>query len=178
MRAITFQKLIIIESGGQAKKLLISIILIVLFHSLAFAEDPDCTGVDRWPTRMAFVHLKNAGLTDNDKLDFTKTKTIRLASEKIDKNLYRQVHYIMFTEKSGNAIEVITINEASNEECSMSGVDVFVVSQHLGNGTLVEDKNKNSTDIKIQPFIPGDVENRIINAIQLPHFRKALTVYR
>lgn len=117
---------------GWMKKVLIFIILLVLFPSLAFTEDPDCTGVDRWPTTMAFVHLKNAGLTDNDKLDFTKTKTIRLASEKIDKNLYRQVHHIIFTEKSGNTIEVITINDASKDECSMSGVDVFVVSQHLG----------------------------------------------
>ena len=115
-------------------KLMTVIILCVLSPSLAFTEDPDCTGVNRWPTSMAFVYLKNAGLTDNSKLDFTKTKTIRLASEKIGKDLYRQIHYIRFTEKNGNTIEVITINEVSHEECSMSGVDVFVVSQHLGNG--------------------------------------------
>lgn len=114
-------------------KLLIAITLLFLFPSLAFSKDPDCTGVKRWPTKMAFVHLKNAGLTDNNKLDFSKTKTIRLASEKIGNDLYRQIHHITFTEKSGNKIEVIASNEASNEECSMSGVDVFVVSQHLGN---------------------------------------------
>ncbi len=118
----------------QTMKLMTVIILCVLSPSLAFTEDPDCTGVNRWPTSMAFVYLKNAGLTDNSKLDFTKTKTIRLASEKIGKDLYRQIHYIRFTEKNGNTIEVITINEVSHEECSMSGVDVFVVSQHLGNG--------------------------------------------
>jgi hypothetical protein len=140
MRAMTFQKQMV-GSTGRVKKLLISIILLVLFPSLAFTEDPDCTGVDRWPTSMAFVHLKNAGLTDNNKLDFTKTKTIRLASEKIGKDLFRQVHYIIFTEKSGNTIEVITSNEASNEECSMSGVDVFVVSQHLGSGTVLKKKD-------------------------------------
>lgn len=89
---------------------------------------------------MAFGHLKNAGITDNYKLDFTKTKVIRLASEKIGKDpyfgedLYRQVHHITFTEKTGKTIEVITINDASNVECSMSGVDVFVVSQRLGKG--------------------------------------------
>ncbi len=131
MKTITFCKQEI-----HTMKLLIAIILLILSPSLAFTEGPDCTGVERWPTSMAFVHLKNAGLTDNNKLDFTKTKTIRLASEKISNNLYRQVHYIIFTEKSGNAIEVITSNEASNEECSMSGVDVFVVKQHMGNGTL------------------------------------------
>jgi hypothetical protein len=132
MKAITFQKLIG-EKAGSAKRLLVSIILLlILFPSLVFAEAPDCTGVDRWPTSMAFVKLKNEGLTDNNKLDFTKTKTIRLASEKIGKDLYRQVHYIVFTEKSGNTIEVITVSEASNEECSMGDVDVFVISKHLG----------------------------------------------
>ncbi len=100
----------------------------------AIAKHPDCAGVDRWATNMAFVHLKNAGLTDNTKLDFTKTKTDRLASEKIGIDLYRQIHHIVFTEKTGETIEVITANEASNEECSMSGVDVFVISRRLGGG--------------------------------------------
>lgn len=81
---------------------------------------------------MAFVHLKNAKYTDNEKLDFTKTKTTRLASEQIGKNLYRQVHHITFIEKSGNRIEAITINDASNEECSMTGVDVYVVKEKIG----------------------------------------------
>jgi hypothetical protein len=139
MRAMTFQKQTIARTAHM-KKLWISIILLILSPSFAFTEDPDCTGVDRWPTKMAFVHLKNAGLTDNNKLDFTKTKTIRLASEIIGKDLFRQVHYIIFTEKSGNTIEVITSNEASNEECSMSGVDVFVVSRHLGNGPVLKRK--------------------------------------
>ncbi|GAC1376686.1 MAG: hypothetical protein NVS3B3_16690 [Aquirhabdus sp.] len=80
---------------------------------------------------MAFVHLKNAGLTDNYKLDFTKTKVTRLASEKIGNDLYRQIHRVIFTEKSGGTVEVITSNEASHQECSMSGVDVFVISKHL-----------------------------------------------
>ena len=81
---------------------------------------------------MAFVHLRNAGLTENEKLDFSKTKTTRLASEQIGKDLYRQVHLVTFIEKSGKTIEVITRNDASNEECSMSGVEVYVVSNRLG----------------------------------------------
>jgi hypothetical protein len=81
---------------------------------------------------MAFTHLRNAGITNNDRLDFTKTKTTRLASERVGKDLYRQVHLVVFTEKSGNVIEVITKNDASSEECSMTGVEVFVVSRRLG----------------------------------------------
>ena len=100
--------------------------------SSAVVKDPDCTGVGSWAPSMAFVHLKNAGITDNDKLDFTKTKVVRLASEKIGNDLYRQLHRVTFTEKSGRIIEVITSNDASSQECSMSGVEVYVVSKRLG----------------------------------------------
>jgi len=113
-------------------KLMIIAFLLIASPSMALAKDPDCSRTNQWPTNMAFVHLKNAGITDNSKLDFTKTKTIRLASEKIGEDLYRQIHHVIFTEKSGNVIEVITINEVSSIECSMSGVDVFVISKHLG----------------------------------------------
>lgn len=101
-------------------------------NDISRAQAPDCAGVEQWPTSMAFAHLKNAGITDNDRLDFAKTKTARLASEPIKDGLFRQVHHVTFTEKSGNMIEVITLNDVSNDECSMSGVDVFVISRHLG----------------------------------------------
>ena len=98
----------------------------------AASAGPDCSNVNGWTTSIAFGHLKNAGLTDNDRLDFSKTRTIRLASERIGDDLYRQVHRVTFTEKSGTTLEVITVNDASNDECSMSGVDAYVVSKHLG----------------------------------------------
>lgn len=113
------------------KNLLAVLTLLLLSVSIALAKDPDCAGVERWATKMAFVQLKNSGITDNSKLDFTKTKTVRFASEKIGEDLYRQIHHVTFTEKSGKTIEVITVNDASNEECSMSDVDVFVVAKHL-----------------------------------------------
>ena len=96
------------------------------------AGTPDCDGVDKWASNMAFVHLKNAGITDNDKIRWEQRKVHRLSSEQIGKDLYRQVHLVTFAEKSGNAIEVITVNDASHEECSMSAVDVYVISKHLG----------------------------------------------
>jgi len=106
-------------------------ILRILFLSLiliipASGQSPDYTGIDYWPTAMAFVHLKNAGITTNDKIDFTKTKTVRLASEKIAKDLYRQIHRVVFTEKSGKTIDVITINNVSREEGSMSTVQFAI----------------------------------------------------
>jgi hypothetical protein len=95
----------------------------------AESHGPDCSG--RWPTTMTFVHLKNAGITNNQALDGSKTTTVRLASEKIGKDLYHQVYYVKFTEKSGNIIEAIAVHDASSEECSMTGVEVFVVSKHI-----------------------------------------------
>lgn len=115
-------------------KLFLPLLTLAVAQS-AVAGSPDCTGVNNWATNMAFTHLKNAGLISNEMTDFSKTKTVRLASEKIGKgkDIYRQVHQVLFTEKSGNIIEVITVNDASHEECSMSGVDVYVISKHLGN---------------------------------------------
>ena len=81
---------------------------------------------------MTFVHLKNAGLVDNRSIDSSKTKTVRLASERIGKDLWHQVYQVEFTKTSGETIDAIAIHDASEEECSMTGVDVFLVSRHLG----------------------------------------------
>jgi len=80
---------------------------------------------------MAFVHFKNAALADNDSIDFSRTKTVRLASEKIGKDLWRQVYRVLFTKKSGDTIEAIAVHNASQGDCSMTGVEVFAVSKHL-----------------------------------------------
>ena len=76
--------------------------------------------------------MKNAQLLNNDNVDFSKTRVARLASEKVGKDLYRQIHDVTFTLKSGDTIDVITRNDASSDECSMSAVDVYVISKHLG----------------------------------------------
>ena len=117
----------------KIRSFILLIFVVIDFLPLrTMAQSPDCTRVDGWVAGMAFVHLKNAGLIDNNSVDFQKTKVIRLASEKIGEDLYRQIHHVSFTEKSGNLIEVITSNAASNVECSMTGVDVFIISRHLG----------------------------------------------
>lgn len=107
----------------------IAILLLLIASSTAMAKEPDCSS---WPTNMAFVHLKNAGLTNNSLTDPSKATAVRLASEKIGKDLYRQVYRITFHVASGEDIEVITSSNASFDECSMSAVDVFVISRHLG----------------------------------------------
>jgi hypothetical protein len=90
---------------------------------------PDCSG--GWPTNMAQGSLKNAGLLTNEDIDFAKTKTVRLASENIAKDLWHQVYLVTFFKKSGGDLETIVIHDASREECSMTEVQVLVVSKHL-----------------------------------------------
>jgi hypothetical protein len=92
-------------------------------------DSPDCSG--GWPTNMTFVHLKNAGLAHNSDIDFSKTKTVRIASEEVGKDLWHQVYHVTFTKQSGGTIDAIAVHDASQEECLMSGVEVFVVSKHI-----------------------------------------------
>jgi hypothetical protein len=95
------------------------------------SQHPDCSGIERWATRMAYVQLKNAGIMNSGQINPSKTKTVRLASEKIGDDEYRQIHQVAFTRTDGSEINVITSNIASNEECSLSAVDVFIVSAPL-----------------------------------------------
>ena len=95
----------------------------------AQAKPPACA---HWPTTMALATLKNAGITDPTKIAQNETKAVLLAAEPLGKEIYREVYDITYQEKAGKIIEVITSNKASDEECSLSNVEVFVVSQHLG----------------------------------------------
>ncbi|MDM3871936.1 hypothetical protein QSV34_11320 [Porticoccus sp. W117] len=113
---------------------MIRFIFLILFSVFAIAETnhPDCAGKDRWPAAMAFVHLKNEGLAKNDDIDFSLTSVKRLSSQEIEPGLFTQIHEVTFFEKNGKTITVITNNNASHEECSMSGVEVYVISKKLG----------------------------------------------
>jgi len=53
---------------------------------------------------MAFVEMKNAGVAKNEEIDFRLTKTVRLTSERIGKDLFRQV-YLVFR-KEGPPLQV------------------------------------------------------------------------
>ncbi len=103
----------------------------ILLATPAFATTTSPTQCVSWPKNIAEVKLKNAGITDPTKLDESKTRAVRIASQKVGKDLYRDVYDITFYEKSGNAIEVVTSSEASSSECSMGSVDVYVVSKKL-----------------------------------------------
>lgn len=108
-------------------------ILFLLSTTTANAGEkhPYCNGIENWATSIAYTSLKDDGVVTPETIDYSKTVTKRLTSEKISKGLYKQVHHILFTLKSGATVQVITVNDASNEECSMSDVDVYVISKKL-----------------------------------------------
>ncbi|WP_322052258.1 hypothetical protein [Paraburkholderia bannensis] len=103
--------------------------LALTIPALGYAGSPPAC--KSWPTNIAIVYLKNANITDPTKLDESKTHAVRIASEKIGKDLWRDVYDITFHEHSGRSFEVITSSEASSTECSMSDPIVWVVSQKL-----------------------------------------------
>ena len=90
---------------------------------------PDCAGPNDWPALMAAAHLKSTRIANEEELDFSKTRVLRLASEPRGKRVHRQLHLVAFAAKSGQLIHVITVNDASEELCSESAVDVFVISR-------------------------------------------------
>lgn len=106
--------------------------LFVALPALAGQGHPDCTGPGRWPATMAFVHLKNAGMLTNSVVDLDRTVVTRLASEEVSPGLFQQVHEVTYFRVDGSSLKVIAENRVSHEECSMSGVKVYVVSEVIG----------------------------------------------
>ena len=121
-------------------RLLAIFVFIVATPVLAVVKAPNCTSPDAWPSGMAFVHLKKAGLVDDQVIDNSKTRVRLITSEKIGRNLFRQVHLVQFSVKKGEQLSAITVNEVSSQECSMSKVDVYLVSKQLGDYTGSEQK--------------------------------------
>jgi len=113
------------------KGIFLYIIMFFLNMNILANDVPDCSGVNHWAPSMAFVELKNNGFTTNDKLDFNKTISIRISSEKIAEDLYKQVHLVTYVEKKGKVFQLITINNASSEECSMSDVEVYLIKSKI-----------------------------------------------
>ena len=107
------------------KKFLL-VTLLALLPILSFAKAPYCVS---WPMNMSRTWLQNAGIVDIKNLDESKTKITLLASEKKAKGLYTQIYHFIFYDTTGNTYEIITNSDASYEECSMSDVDVYLISK-------------------------------------------------
>lgn len=109
-----------------------SLVLLFLITGSVCAKVPDCASPNGWPASIAFAKLKNAGIVKNTDLNLKKTEVHRLASEKIGKDLYRQVLEIVFFKTDGHVIRVVTMSDSSFEECSMGDVEVFLVAKEFG----------------------------------------------
>ncbi|MCC8392376.1 hypothetical protein LJ656_07225 [Paraburkholderia sp. MMS20-SJTR3] len=101
--------------------------------ALCLADGKPFPPCGNWPTNMAYMQLRNVGILGD--IDAEKTKTVLVANEKIGKDkdgeqLWKQVYHVTFHDRNGNVIKVITVNHSGEFECSIAGVDVFVVSQH------------------------------------------------
>lgn len=119
------------------------------------AQAPDCTRSDAWPAGMALTHLQNAGVIERGSLNPAQTRVVRLASEKIGDNRYRQIHRIRFVTVSGKQVVAITVSEASKDECSMSNVDVYRVSAKLGDYTPTVPAQTDALPIPPRPDASG-----------------------
>ena len=100
----------------------------------AFAHElphPDCTGPEQWVAGAVGARLKNLRLSTKAG-GYDRVEVERLASEQISpeagpRTLFRQVHKVTIHDK-GKTFVAITVNDASLQECSESGVDVYIVS--------------------------------------------------
>lgn len=121
------------------QKLVVSLFLI--FMSIpSFAKEPFCKS---WPANISYSVMKNHRLINWENVNHEKTIVAKLASEKLKEGIYKQVYLVTFFDFSGKEFEAIAIHEASSEECSWSGVDVYVLSNKLldDNGPFLK-KNK------------------------------------
>jgi hypothetical protein len=116
--------------GVISVKLAISLGIVGLLASSAgIAKVPDCTGPEHWPASTAYVRLKDRGVLSSETVVFERVTSVRVASEKIGADLWRQVHRVRFPLKNKQVVQVLTVSDASSEECSMGDVDVFLVSR-------------------------------------------------
>ena len=92
----------------------------------AAASDDDCSS---WPRNMAETWLKNRNIVDISQLDEAKTQTLRLASEKKTQGISTDIYHFVFFKKDGEHYEIITKSDSSRDECSISAVDIYFISQ-------------------------------------------------
>ncbi|AFC84795.1 hypothetical protein Fraau_0305 [Frateuria aurantia DSM 6220] len=90
-----------------------------------------CRRSASWPMHMAMGQLKNLGYLDTRQLDSASTRVVRMASEPLPGGLYQEVYHVVFQQEDGKRLEVITRSKASDQECSMGPVEVYLVNRKL-----------------------------------------------
>jgi len=114
-RILTFAAATILASGAVAAP--------------ASKTGPDCSGTDRYPVMITHTELVDEGILPRDGVDWRHIINRMIASQQISKHLWRQVFHVTYPLKSGRKVEAIVVNNASYEECSEGGTQIFVVSK-------------------------------------------------
>jgi hypothetical protein len=65
----------------------------------------------------------------NGSVDFARTTSVQIASQKIGPDLYRQVFKVTLFRKEGGVVQAIAVSDASSGECSMSDVTVYRIAE-------------------------------------------------
>jgi hypothetical protein len=89
------------------------------------SADPDCAGANHWPANMTVAQLKNAGVFRNEDIDFRRTTSDQIASERTGPDRWRQVFKVTLHRKDGGEVAAIAVSDASSGECSMGDVTVY-----------------------------------------------------
>jgi hypothetical protein len=113
-------------------RIIIVFAVIVRIPFSVFPAEPRCDRPDNWAALSSFSKLKNEGVVGPLEIDLAKTTVEHLGSTRPGKNLWRQVHHITYKSSSGvHLLEIIAVNEATDDGCSGGGVDIFLISKHL-----------------------------------------------
>jgi len=75
--------------------------------------------------------MKNEGLLTNESVRWKQVQSRTIASQRIGKNLWRQIFRVTYPLTTGRKIEAIVVEEVSFDECSMSNPQIFLVSKAL-----------------------------------------------
>ncbi|MBB5429032.1 hypothetical protein QF000_003948 [Paraburkholderia atlantica] len=111
-------------------------VLLLSFPALCLAETgpyPPCG--DRFPAYLAQMALRKTDILSLD-FDATKTKAVRLASEKNGKyedgeQKWRGIYQITFEERNGNKIKLVAVYEIGEPECTITDEQFLIVSKQL-----------------------------------------------
>ena len=93
------------------------------------AKPPDCTGMDDLPAVIGLAQLKTWGTVTTDTIVWKDATSIRVASEQVGADAWRQVHRVKWPLKNGRLVEMVIVSEASARDCSTGNVDILVVTK-------------------------------------------------
>ena len=115
--------------GGRMKTIISRLFIFLMIYSISpFSQA--MTGCVSWPLMQSEIEVAG-GATPITVIDEDKIEYHLIFIEKTGRNLWRQMYYIKYYFRDGHAVSVITENDISREECSMSPVIVSIIKREL-----------------------------------------------